>query len=209
LLDERPVDLTPVGNTAAKDPRPMTASPRARLVDVIRARSLSLGPAMKLASGGTTTFYFDMKRTMFDPEGIDLIGDLVLDAVLKTDAEFVGGLEMGAVPIAIAVAMKSRVRGSRRIGTFFVRKEVKDHGSRRLIEGLAEGESLAGRPVVVLEDVTTTAGSAMKAINALREAGARIVAVVTVVDRLEGAEANLAREGLKLVPVLTAHDFGI
>lgn len=187
----------------------MTASPRARLVDVIRARSLSLGPAMKLASGGTTTFYFDMKRTMFDPEGIDLIGDLVLDAVLKTDAEFVGGLEMGAVPIAIAVAMKSRARGSRRIGTFFVRKEVKDHGSRRLIEGLAEGESLAGRPVVVLEDVTTTAGSAMKAINALREAGARIVAVVTVVDRLEGAEANLAREGLKLVPVLTAHDFGI
>lgn len=186
-----------------------TAAARARLIDVIRARSLSLGPAVKLASGGTTTFYFDMKRTMFDPEGIDLIGDLVLDAVLATDAEFVGGLEMGAVPIAVAVGMKSRMRGTRRLGTFFVRKEVKEHGSRRLIEGLMEGESLSGRPVAVLEDVTTTAGSAMKAIAALREAGARIVAVITVVDRLEGAEANLAREGLKLVPVLTARDFGI
>jgi orotate phosphoribosyltransferase len=187
----------------------MNTAARSRLIEVIRARSLSVGPQMKLASGGTTTFYFDMKRTMFDPEGIDLIGELVLDAVLGTEAEFVGGLEMGAVPIAIAVAMKSQARGTRRLGSFFVRKEVKDHGSRRLIEGLAEGESLKGRPVAVLEDVTTTAGSAMKAIGALREAGARIVGVVTVVDRLEGAEANLAREGLKLIPILTARDFGI
>jgi orotate phosphoribosyltransferase len=185
------------------------ATARDRLIDVIRARSLSLGPAMKLAAGGTTTFYFDMKRTMFDPEGIDLIGDLVLDAVLRTGAEFVGGLEMGAVPIAVAVALKARARQSRRIGTFFVRKEAKAHGSQRLIEGLAAGESLQGRPVVVLEDVTTTAGSAMKAIAALREAGARIEAVITVVDRLEGAEANLAREGLRLVPILTARDFGV
>ncbi len=187
----------------------MSTADRARLIEVIRTRSLTVGQSMKLASGGTTSYYFDMKRTMFDPEGIALIGDLVLDTVLPTGAELVGGLEMGAVPVALACALRSHQRGTRRIGSFFVRKEVKEHGTKRLIEGLLPGESLQGRKVVVLEDVTTTAGSAMKAIEAVRAAGALIDTVVTVVDRLEGASENLKREGLILLPILTARDFGV
>lgn len=186
-----------------------TATDRDRLIEVIRTRSLTIGQSMKLASGGTTSYYFDMKRTMFDPEGIALIGDLVLDAVLPTGAELVGGLEMGAVPVALACALRSHQRQTRRIGSFFVRKEVKEHGTKRLIEGLLPGESLAGRKVIILEDVTTTAGSAMKAIEAVRAAGALLDTVVTVVDRLEGAAENLKREGLTLLPILTARDFGV
>lgn len=185
------------------------AAARARLIEVIRSRSLTVGQSMKLASGGTTSYYFDMKRTMFDPEGLALIGDLVLDAVLPTGAELVGGLEMGAVPVALACAMRSHQCQTRRIGAFFVRKEVKEHGTRRLIEGLLPEESLAGRKVIILEDVTTTAGSAMKAIEAVRAAGAQLDTVITVVDRLEGAAENLKRVGLTLLPILTARDFGM
>ena len=120
--------------------------------------------------------------------------------------DFVGGLEMGAVPIATAAAIASHRRG-RHLQAFFVRKKPKDHGAKKLVEGLPKGETLKGKNVVVLEDVTTTGGSSMQAVQALREEGANILCVLTVVDRLEGAKENFAAEGLELRALYTADEF--
>ena len=145
---------------------------------------------MKLASGRTSTYYFNMKPTMLDAEGSHLIATLILDAIKGLDADLIGGLEMGAVPLASAVAAVSHT-GARPINAFFVRKQAKEHGTKSLIEGLPNGDSLKGKRVVVVEDVTTTGGSAIKAAEAVRGEGAEVVGVVTVIDRQEGAGGSL------------------
>ncbi len=108
---------------------------------------------------------------------------------------------MGAVRIAVAVAMKSWP--TRPLNAFFVRKEAKDHGTKQLIDGNFQ----PGSTVIVLEDVTTTGGSAMKAIKAIREQGGTVNKIVTIVDRLEGARDNLRKEGIELVALFTNEDF--
>ena len=113
---------------------------------------------------------------------------------------------MGAVPLVAAAAAMSAVAG-RPICAIFVRKAAKEHGTQSLIEGLAEGESLAGRRVVVVEDVTTTGGSALKAVAALRAAGATVEHVVTVVDREEGATEAFAAEGISLHALFRKSEF--
>ena len=142
------------------------ADKKQRLRDIIATKSLLSG-SFTLASGKASGYFFDMKKTMFDPEGASLTGELLCD-LLAGDSEVtaVGGLEMGAVPIALAIAMKSTER-ARKIDAFFVRKEVKDHGTAKLIDG----NFAPGNTVIELEDVTTTGGSAMKAVKALRDQG--------------------------------------
>ncbi|HEY5828341.1 MAG TPA: orotate phosphoribosyltransferase, partial [Hyphomicrobiaceae bacterium] len=120
--------------------------------------------------------------------------------------DYIGGLEMGAVPLATAVAVASHAQG-RPIAAFFVRKQAKEHGARKLVEGLAPGESLQGKRVVILEDVTTTGGSAMKAIEAVRAEGAVIDRVISVVDRLEGAADAFKAAGIPFTALLTTTDF--
>lgn len=175
---------------------------RARLRAMIASRSLLAG-TFTLASGQQSAFFFDMKKTMFDPEGISLIGDVVYDLVRdEADVSAVGGLEMGAVPIAVAVAMRSQ--RERPVSAFFVRKAAKGHGTNNLIDGnLAPGST-----VVLLEDVSTTGGSAMKAVEAVRGQGCTIRKLITLVDRLQGAEAAFAAQGIALQPVFTLKDFG-
>ena len=177
---------------------------RERLIEIVTAKSLIRGREMKLVSGATSKHYFDMKPTIFDPEALNLIAELMLEAIGDAPVDLVGGLEMGAVPIAAAVCQKSfpdkPVRG------FFVRKQPKDHGTRRLVEGLGDSD-LTGLRAVIVEDVTTTGGSSMKAVKALRDEGVVVDTMLTIVDREEGAEANVAKEGLKLMPLLTASDF--
>jgi orotate phosphoribosyltransferase len=179
---------------------------RARLIEIVRERSFQSGQEVKLASGKTSMFYFNMKPTMLHPEGAHLIADLVLDAVADAEADMVGGLEMGAVPIASAVAAVSHARG-RPLAAFFVRKQAKDHGTRSLVEGLPKGETMQGRRLIVVEDVTTTGGSAIKAAQALAAEGAKIVRVVTVLDRLDGAREAFAEAGLNFRAILTLDDF--
>ena len=147
-----------------------------------------------------------MKPTMLDPEGAYLTAALMLDALDGDPATHVGGLEMGAVPLVASLAAVSAIRGTPR-QALFIRKVAKDHGTQSLIEGLPLGQTIAGHTVVVLEDVTTTGGSSLKAVAVLREAGATVTRVLTLLDRQEGAEAAFAAAGVKLDSILRASDF--
>ncbi|HVL74292.1 MAG TPA: orotate phosphoribosyltransferase, partial [Beijerinckiaceae bacterium] len=156
--------------TQAQDPEG-----RSRLADIIHRRSFGRAKVV-LASGRESDFYFDMKPSMLDPEGASLMADGLLAPIAESGAEYVGGLEMGAVPITGAVCLRSHAVG-RPVRGIFVRKKPKEHGAKKLVEGLARGETLAGRRVAVIEDVTTTGESAMKAVRALRDDGAEVVLV--------------------------------
>jgi orotate phosphoribosyltransferase len=184
----------------------MTATAKSRLIEIVKRRSFSTGGETKLASGRSSTYYFNMKPTMLHPEGAHLIAALILDALEGARVDLIGGLEMGAVPLATAVTAASHARG-RPLGAFFVRKQAKDHGAKKLVEGLAPGESLQGKRVVILEDVTTTGGSSMKAIEAALAEGAVIERVITVVDRLEGAAETFKVAGIPFAALLTTDDF--
>jgi orotate phosphoribosyltransferase len=185
---------------------PVSPADRARLVAIVKARSFEAGREIKLVSGRVSNFYFNMKPTMLDAEGGHLVAKLVLDRLEGIPARWIGGLEMGAVPIAAAVAAVS-ASGPRKLNAFFVRKQAKEHGTQSLIEGLAPGESLKGERVVIVEDVTTTGGSALKAVEAVRKEGAEPACVLTIVDRLEGAAEAFRAAGLTFLPLLTLDDF--
>ncbi len=184
---------------------PAHATARRELMDLIRERSFGRGK-IKLASGRESDFYFDLRPTTLHPVGAAHIGDLIVDALEGLDVEYVGGLAMGAIPIATAVAVASHKRGGS-LSAFFVRKKEKEHGTRKLIEGLPKGETLRGKNVCVVEDVTTSGSSAVQAVQALREEGANVVLVLTIVDRLEGAAETFAAEKLEFRALLTADDF--
>jgi orotate phosphoribosyltransferase len=178
---------------------------RARLAEIIRKRSFGRGE-ITLVSGRKSNFYFNMKPTMLDPEGAALIARLVLDTLGEEKIDYVGGLEMGAVPISGAIAALSALEG-KPIAAFFVRKKPKEHGAKLAVEGLAPGETLHGKRTAVIEDVTTTGGSAMKALEAAKDAGAEIVLVLTIVDRQEGAAEAFAAAGLRFRALFTAGEF--
>ncbi|HRD76708.1 MAG TPA: orotate phosphoribosyltransferase [Hyphomicrobiaceae bacterium] len=182
-----------------------TAS-RARLIEIITRRSYGTGVEIKLASGRTSNFYFNMKPTMLDPEGAYLIGALLSDAITPGEADMIGGLEVGAIPLAAAVAAVSHAKGQP-MPAFFIRKQAKGHGTQSLVEGLPRGETLKGRRVIILEDVTTTGGSALKAIEAVRADGAEVVRVITIVDREEGAAEAFAAAGITFSALLQLRDF--
>jgi orotate phosphoribosyltransferase len=139
---------------------------------------------------------------MLDPEGINLLADEILDTIKGIDADYIGGLAMGAVPIMVAVVTKS-LATSRPLKGFWVRKEMKDHGIVKAFDGHLEPHS----KVVIVDDVTTTGGSVMKAIKEARGKGCDIKAVITVVDRLEGAIENLEKEDIRLIALYTTKDF--
>jgi orotate phosphoribosyltransferase len=190
---------------SAPQPRAPIAELRSRLRDIIRKRSFGRGD-ITLASGRKSNFYFNLKPTMLDAEGAALLAELTLDALAGERIDYVGGLEMGAVPLAGAIAQLSFMRGAP-IQAFFVRKKPKEHGARLAVEGLAPGESLAGKRVVIVEDVTTTGGSAVKAVEAVKDAGAEIVMVFTMVDREEGAAETFRAAGLPFRSLYRAAEF--
>ena len=180
---------------------------RQRLLAIVRERSFIKAPPgqeLRLSSGATSRFYFDMKRTIYHPEGAGLVAELILATIeaegLHIDA--IGGLEVGAIPIAAAVAVRSHQR-ERGVPGFHVRKAPKGHGTRRLIEGYLE----PGWSALLVEDVTTTGGSVLRAIAAVRDYGCTVDHVLTIVDRREGAQAALADQGVRLLALLRADDF--
>ncbi len=174
---------------------------REKLLKLIRKQSYREGD-FTLASGKKSTFYIDLKATTLHAEGAYLIGREAVRVVEENGflLDGVGGLTLGADPIATAVSLASRERGWG-WPAFIVRKEAKGHGTGRYIEGV---ENLKpGARLLVLEDVVTTGGSSLKAIQRLREAGFNPVAVLTVVDRLQGGEAAFAHVGVKLISLAT------
>src|SRR5437868_13814472 len=140
---------------------------RDELFELIRTGSFGRGKVM-LASGRESDFYFDLRPTTIHPAGATAVGELICDALEGTGVDFVGVLEAGAIPIATAVAIASHRRGGN-LQAFFVRKKAKDHGAKKMIEGLPKGETLNGKNVVIVEDATTTGGSSMQAVSLLRE----------------------------------------
>ena len=143
---------------------------------------------------------------MCHPEGAALLAELTYDALRDDRLDYVGGLEMGAVPLAGAIAQLSWLK-NHPIAAFFVRKKPKEHGARLAVEGLAAGETLRGKRIVIVEDVTTTGGSAIRALEAVREAGGDVVLVYTMVDRDEGAAENFAKAGVAFRSLYKASEF--
>lgn len=180
---------------------------RARLFDLIFARSFAYGKGkFTLSSGRQSDIYFDLKPTLMHAEGSLLVAKAFLAECRRLEADMIGGLEMGAVPSLGTVAALSCQEGHL-LHSFFVRKQPKGHGTRKWVEGLAPGETLSGKRVVIVDDVTTSGASVFIAVEKAREAGAVVESAISLVDRDEGATAYLAGEGVKLVPIFHAREF--
>jgi orotate phosphoribosyltransferase len=189
--------------TAALLDRPAFAQKRARLLELLRTRAFA-EREVTLSSGAKSNFYIDCKQVTLDAEGAHLVGALFSDAIeqIAPHAVAVGGLTMGADPLATATSIASFVAGKPR-AAFLVRKEPKGHGTNQWVEhpGLP-----AGAPVVILEDVVTTGAASLKAIERARLAGFEVVHVLGLVDRLEGGREAVEREA-PLTTLFTRRDF--
>ena len=156
-----------------------------------------------LSSGKQTHHYYDIKKAILDPKGVHLISTLMLEEVKQlADGESVGsvgGLEVGAIPIATGIILKARLKHDENISSFYIRKKPKDHGLKRLIEGNPKP------PIVVVDDVITGGESILKAINALTNVGKRMLGVVILVDR--GGGETLKKSGIKYRSVFKDEDF--
>jgi len=177
---------------------------RVRLVALLRERSFER-KKVTLASGRESDFFIDCKQTILTAEGHALVGELMFEALNSLPAcQAVAGVELGGCPLASAVSLVSFQKG-RPLPALYVRKEQKDHGTKRLVEG--DRSITAGMPAVVLEDVITTGGSTLKAVEKLGQAGVKVVGVVALVDRLEGGAEAIKAAGLPLVSIATRRDF--
>lgn len=170
-----------------------------QLVAILRERSVRTGQ-FTLASGKTSDLYVDARQTTLHAEGAAVVARLVLGRLLP-DVVGVGGLTLGADPIACAAASWSVFQLGRPVHAFLIRKEAKGHGTTQQVEGLANLP--AGSRVCVVEDTTTTGGSLLQAVSAARAAGLEVVQCITVVDRQEGAVMAVAEAGLVLEALTT------
>ena len=173
---------------------------KSSLLAIIKERSLKKG-SFRLASGAMSDYYLDMKPTTFSPDGSALLSQIICAMLAdEPDVTAIGGLELGAVPIIAAVCAESSK--GRPIFGFVVRKQRKGHGTDKKIDGNFRPNST----VVLIDDVTTKGGSVMQAVDAVREHGAKVKKIITVVDRGEGAEGRLREAGITLVPIFTTRD---
>ncbi|MEJ7813353.1 MAG: orotate phosphoribosyltransferase [Gemmatimonadaceae bacterium] len=172
-----------------------------RLVALLAARSAQRGE-FTLASGRTSSLYIDARLTTMSPEGLATIGPLALGALARSGwgVQAVGGLTLGADPIAYAISYASMLADGPTVRAFTVRKEAKAHGTGRLIEGPFQ----AGDRVAIVEDVITTGGSALRAADAVRAAGGEIAGVLALVDREEGGRETLEAAGHAVIALVRA-----
>lgn len=184
-------------------PPQKSAADLGRLKEIIRQKSYNTGGDFKLASGASSSFFFDMKVTLLDPEGASLVAEAFLDRLEGSGIKAIGGLVIGACPIASAVSLKSLERKTP-IQGFYVRKEPKKRGTQKMIEGAALQK---GDRVVIVDDVTTSGGSALEAVQEVEKLGCEVVKVMTIVDREQGAAENLAKKNLTLDALFTRRDF--
>ncbi|MBV9124700.1 MAG: orotate phosphoribosyltransferase [Planctomycetes bacterium] len=180
----------------------MSDQAKKRLLELFKERAVSFGD-FTLASGKKSTYYINSKKALFNAEVVWLLGEVLWDLTKDLDVQALGGLEVGAIPMATAAALKYHQEG-RALEGFFVRKQVKSHGSQERIEGRVQ----PGFRVAVVDDVFTQGNSVLQAIQEVERLGAEVVAVICIVDRLEGARERLASR-YRYLPIFTIGDFGI
>ncbi len=164
----------------------------------------------KLASGVESPFIFNVKNICFN-DGTIFLADALLDLLDHEEFDYISGLEVGAIPIVESVCCRSRFNSTwKPVNGFFVRKKEKEHGTKNKIDGLwHEKQKLPGSTIVVLDDVTTSGDSVLTCVKELRSFNCKVEKVITVIDRKDGAEEKLKREGIKLIPLFTVDDFFI
>jgi orotate phosphoribosyltransferase len=176
------------------------ADMKQRLAEIVLEKSFQYrdNPPFTLASGKTSNYYFNCKTTTMDPEGMYLIGNILFDMLGDADISAAGGLTLGADPIANALSLISYQK-KKPIKSFVVRKDVKDHGTKKAVEG----NITTGERVVIIDDVITTGGSTITAIEIAREAGLVIDRVIALIDREEGGRENIRKYVDRVDAVLT------
>jgi orotate phosphoribosyltransferase len=176
---------------------------RERLLKLLSEKSFmySEEPTFKLASGKMSSYYINCKKTAYDPEGIDLIGKIFFEMAEKHSPDGIGGLTLGADPIAVSAAGES-FRQGKPLKAFVVRKQAKDHGTKLPVEG----DMKPGERVVIIEDVITTGGSALTAVKAARAFGLEVATVIALVDRQEGGREAIEAESVPVESVFTKEE---
>jgi orotate phosphoribosyltransferase len=174
------------------------------LINRIREKALKIG-TFTLASGRQSTYYLDGKQVTLDPEGARLVAEGILDLLSEENLpSAIGGMSIGADPITAAVVTMSAIRGTP-IAGFMVRKQSKGHGTDQYVEGPVQ----PGDHVVIVEDVVTTGGSSLTAIERAEAFGLKVTRVIAIVDRMEGGAEAFADRGYPFASLLTIRDFGI
>ena len=176
---------------------------REDLIDHVKKLAVVHGK-VTLASGKEADYYVDMRRVTLDGAASPIVGRMMLELVADWEFDAVGGLTLGADPVATAMMHAAAAEGGR-LDCFVVRKEAKSHGMQRRIEGT----EVAGRRVLVVEDTSTTGGSALTAVEAVREAGGEVVGVAVVVDRNTGAAQKVEEAGLAYRFAIGLDDLGL
>lgn len=178
-------------------------SDRDLLLALVRAQAVVHG-RVTLSSGREADYYVDLRRITLSGEAAPLVGKVMLELTAHLDYDAVGGLTMGADPVAGAMLHAAAAQG-RRLDAYVVRKEAKAHGLQRRVEG----PDIAGRRVLVVEDTSTTGGSPLTALAAVREAGAVPVGVAVIADRDTGAQGKIEAEGVPYLSVYSLADLGL
>jgi orotate phosphoribosyltransferase len=180
-----------------------TQDNRLRLLELIKKEALFKGD-YTLSSGKKSSYYIDLRLITMSAEGAYLIANILFDELKDENIDSIGGLTLGADPIASAYAAISFLRG-KPASAFIIRKEEKKHGKAKLIEGPLK----KGARVVIVDDVATSGGSLVKAIDAAEAEGCKVVKVMSLVDRNEGASSELAKRGYSLQSLYNLKDLGV
>lgn len=200
-------DATTTDTTTPANPDPAEnpdlAADRQRLLEIIKDKAIVHGKVI-LSSGKEADYYVDLRRITLDGEAAPLVGRVMRDLTKDLDFDAVGGLTLGADPVATAMLHAAAGAGGR-LDAYVVRKAGKAHGLQQRIEG----PSIAGRRVLIVEDTSTTGASPLEAATAAQEAGATVVAVATIADRATGAAAKFAEAGLEYRYAFSLEDLGL
>jgi len=176
---------------------------REQLLELIKAHAIVHGK-VTLSSGKEADFYVDLRRITLSGQAAPLVGEVMLELTADLEFDAVGGLTMGADPVAAAM-LHAASRHGRQLDAFVVRKAEKAHGLQQRIEG----PSISGRRVVVVEDTSTTGGSPLTAVEAAREAGAEVVAVAVIADRASGAQEKIEAQDLPYLAAYSVAELGL
>jgi orotate phosphoribosyltransferase len=177
---------------------------KTELISLVRAKALKFGD-FTLASGKKATYYLDGKQVTLDPYGAKMVAEGILDLLAAEKMpKAIGGMSIGADPITSSVVVMSAVRNTPLVG-FLVRKQSKGHGTNKFVEGPVK----PGDTVAIVEDVVTTGGSSLEAIERVKDFGLKVQRIIAIIDRMEGGAEAFAQRGYKFSSLLTIRDFGI